>query len=51
MPLPDTARSPSPMALDTQVNAKFWASELKEVTTLPLPRRGSGRPPVRSSGI
>jgi hypothetical protein len=32
------------MALATQVNSNFWAIELKAVTTLPLPRRASGRP-------
>ena len=38
------ARSPSPMALATQVNSKDWIKELNAVTTLPLPRRPSGRP-------
>jgi hypothetical protein len=32
------------MALATQVNSNFWAIWLKAVTTLPLPRRASGRP-------
>jgi len=32
------------MALATQVNSNFWTRELKAVTTLPLPRRASGRP-------
>ena len=32
------------MALATQVKSYFWAKGLKAVTTLPLPRRGSGRP-------
>ena len=43
-PFWETARSPSPMALATQVNLASWVRVLKAVTTPPLPLLPSGTP-------